>query len=88
MATSDDTRARTRLEQAIEAERAKLLKALAVQKCLYEVLLYADGEDAVTYAEVAHLVATLIEESLDKLDPVCLRPLLEEVTHEGAREQT
>lgn len=72
------------LEQAIDAQRAKLVSAHAVQKCLYEVLLYADGEDAVTYAEVAHVVATLIEDVIDQLDPVRLR----RVTGEAERGST
>ena len=77
MAASNHTGARTRLEIAIDAERSKLFKALAVQKCLYEVLLYADGEDAVIHAEAAGVVATFMEESIDKLDPSLLRCLME-----------
>jgi hypothetical protein len=73
MATSDDMRARSALEQAINAQRAKLISAHAVQQCLYEVLLYAEGEDAVMYAETAHVVATLLEEVLERLDSVHLR---------------
>jgi hypothetical protein len=38
-----------------------------------DVLLYADGEDTVVYAEAARVVATLIEDAVDKLDPVQLR---------------
>jgi hypothetical protein len=66
------------LEQAIAAERAKLVSAHAVQKCLYEVLLYAEGEDAVVYAETAHVVATLMEDVVDKLDSVHLHRVMEE----------
>ena len=44
MAERNDTREQSRLEQTIEAERGKLLQANAVLRCLYEVLLYADGE--------------------------------------------
>jgi hypothetical protein len=77
MATSDHTRAQSALEQAIDAQRAKLVSARAVQKCLYEVLLYADGEDAVMYAEAAHVVATLMEDAVDKLDSVHLRRVVE-----------
>ncbi|MGH8236643.1 MAG: hypothetical protein ACREXP_06415 [Steroidobacteraceae bacterium] len=53
MATSDHQGAQSALEQAINTQRAKLVSAHAVQKCLYEVLLYADGENAVMYAEAA-----------------------------------
>ena len=81
MAAEDNTREQSRLEQTIEAERGKLLQANAVQRCLYEVLLYADGEDAVTYAEAAHVVATLIDDCVARLDCVRLRPQIEELRH-------
>jgi hypothetical protein len=83
MAASDDTGAPTRLEMAIDAERSKLRKAHAVQKCLYEVLLYADGEDAVAYAEAAYVVATFMEESIDNLDPFLLRSLIEDAKRDS-----
>jgi hypothetical protein len=70
MAAENHTREQSRLEQAIEVERGKLLQANAVLRCLYEVLLYADGEDAVVYAEAAHVVATLVDDSVARLDPV------------------
>jgi hypothetical protein len=50
--------ATTLLEQAIETERRRLLHVHGVLHCLYEILLYADGEDAVLYAEAAHLAST------------------------------
>lgn len=78
MLTPDHKGAPRALEQAIAAERAKLVSANAVQKCLYEVLLYAEGEDAVVYAEAAHVVATLVENAVDKLDSVHLRRVMEE----------
>lgn len=78
MATSDDKAVQIALAQAIDAERAKLISAQAVQKCLYEVLLYADGEDAVMHAEAAHVVAALMEDVLTKLDAVQLRRVIEE----------
>lgn len=66
MLTPDHKGAQSALEQAIAAERAKLVSARAVQMCLYEVLLYAEGEDAVVYAEAARVAATLMEAVLDK----------------------
>jgi hypothetical protein len=75
----DDTREQSRLEQTIEAERGKLLQANAVLRCLYEVLLYADGEDAIKYAEAAHVVSTLIDDTVTRLDLVRLRPQIEEL---------
>jgi hypothetical protein len=88
MATSDHKGAQRALEQEINAQRAKLVSAQAVQKCLYEVLLYADGEDAVMYAEAAHVVATLMEDAVDKLDPVHLRQVMEEAEFGRTVEQT
>ena len=79
MADRNHTREQSRLEQTIEAERGKLLQANAVLRCLYEVLLYADGEDAVTYAEAAHVVSTLIDDTVARLDLVRLRPQIEEL---------
>jgi hypothetical protein len=79
MADRNDTREQSRLEQTIEAERGKLLQANAVLRCLYEVLLYADGEDAITYAEAAQVVSTLIDDAVARLDLIRLRPLIEEL---------
>ena len=79
MAERNHTREHSRLEQTIEAERGKLLQANAVLRCLYEVLLYADGEDAIQYAEAAHVVSTLIDDTLARLDLVQLRPQIEEL---------
>ena len=79
MAERNHTREQSRLEQTIEAERGKLLQANAVLRCLYEVLLYADGEDAIQYAEAAHVVSALIEDTVARLDLVRLRPQIEEL---------
>lgn len=65
------------LELAIEAERAQLLQAYAVIKCLYEVLLYADDDDAVSHAEAASVAARLIDESVERLDLLRLGPMIE-----------
>ena len=77
MLTSDHKGAPSALEQAIVAQRTKLVSAHAVQRCLYQVLLYAEGEDAVMYAEAAHVVATLMEDVIDELDSVHLRGVQE-----------
>ena len=87
MLTPDHKGAQRALEQAIAAERAKLISAHAVQTCLYEVLLYAEGEDAVVYAEAAHVVATLMEDVVDKLDSVRLRRVTQETMPGGTVEQ-
>ena len=87
MLTPDHKGAQRALEQAIAAERAKLVSAHAVQKCLYQVLLYAEGQDAVVHAEAAQVVATLMEDAVDKLDSVHLRRVMEETEPGGAVEQ-
>jgi hypothetical protein len=93
MANTDDTSKKTpapttatnvsaetsKLERAIDAERARLLQVHSVLHCLYEVLLYADGEDATTYAEAAHLAAMLIDDVVVNLDPVKLRPMIDAI---------
>jgi hypothetical protein len=58
----------TLLEQAIDTERRRLLHVHGVLHCLYEVLHYADGEDAVLYAEAAHLASIMVDESVAQLD--------------------
>ncbi len=87
MATSDHKGAQSALEQLISAQRAKLMNAYAVQKCLYEVLLYADGEDAVVYAEAARVVTRFMEEAVDELDPLHLRRVMEQAGRVETGEQ-
>jgi hypothetical protein len=70
MATTDHTGAHCALEQLIKEQRADLISAYAVQQCLYQVLLYADDEGAVTYAEAAHVVAAIMNDIIEKLDPL------------------
>jgi hypothetical protein len=43
------------------------------------VLLYAEGDEAVTYAETAHLAAILIDESVERLDSVRLKPMIDAI---------
>ena len=63
------------LRQLIETQRAKLMQAHAVMICLREVLLYADGADAVIYAEAANAAAFLTTDAVEALDSVRLQPL-------------
>ena len=63
----------TPLQQRIEAQRAQLLQACGVLRCLYEVLLHAEGEDAILYAEAAQVAANLINNTAEELDSVHLR---------------
>jgi hypothetical protein len=50
-----------------------------VLTCLYEVLLYAEGDDVVEYAQAAHAAAMLINKSVQDLDSVRTRPMIEEL---------
>jgi hypothetical protein len=86
MADTDDTSkvrpsrnlsARSQLEQTVEAEREQLLQAHGVLTCLYEVLLRADGGDAVCYAQAAQAAACLVDRTVERLDSVRLKPMLD-----------
>lgn len=61
---------RTPLQQRIEAQRAQLLQAHSVLRCLHDALLYAVDDDALIYAEAAHVAASLIDNSVEELDSV------------------
>ena len=88
MATTDDTSTKASgkpeqmLGQLIEAQRAKMLQAHAVMTCVREVLLYAEGDDAVIYAEAANAAALLANDAAEGLDSVRLKPMLEALRHE------
>jgi hypothetical protein len=69
----------TRIERAIEAQREQLLQAHGVVTCLYEVLLHAEGDDAINYAQAAHAAARLINKSVEDLDSVRIRPMIDEL---------
>ena len=83
MAPTDDTspalpgKPEQVLGQLIEAQRAKLLQAHAVMTCVREVLLYAEGENAVIYAEAANAAAVLANDAAEGLDSIRLKSLLE-----------
>ena len=73
---SAETPPRTPLQQRIEAQRMQLLQAHGVLTCLYEVLLHAECDDAVVYAEAAHVAANLINNTVEQLDSVHISPLI------------
>src|SRR5512138_3897111 len=78
MTNTDDTlKTPTQLEQSIEAERRRLLQVHSVLHCLYEVLLYAEGEDAIMYAEAAHLAAMMVDETAVRLDSMSMKPVID-----------
>ena len=79
MGTTDDTlQARYRLQKTIEEQRKVMMQAHGVLMCLYDVLLHAEGEDAVSYAQAAFVAASLINKSAaEELDLVRLYPMLD-----------
>jgi hypothetical protein len=81
MTNTDDTAKKqelSQLERFLDIQRRKLLQAHSVMHCLYEVLLYAEGEeDAVRYAEAAHLAAMLVDDVVEQLDPARIQPMIE-----------
>ena len=70
---SAETSSRTPQQQRIEAQRTQLLQAHGVLRCLYEVLLHSECDDAVFYAEAALAAANLVNNSTEALDSVHLR---------------
>lgn len=78
------SRPEEKLAQLIEMQRKKLLQANAIRLCLREVLLYAEGDDAVAYAEAASAAAELTNEVGEALDSVRLQPLFGAIRLERA----
>jgi hypothetical protein len=76
MATTDDTSTKASgkpeqlLGQLIDAQRAKVLQAHAIMTCVREVLLYAEGDDAVIYADAADAAALLANDAAEGLDSI------------------
>ena len=75
----DTLNALNRLEQTIEAQRQLQLQAHGVLTCLYEVLLHAECEEAVSYAQAADVARALINKSAEELDSVRITPLLDAI---------
>lgn len=72
------------LKQLMEPQRSKLLQAHAIMICLREVLLYAEGDDAVIYAEAANAAAVLANDVAEALDSVRLKPVFDALRVERA----
>jgi hypothetical protein len=70
------------LGQLIAAQCAKMLQAQAVMTCVREVLLYAQGDGAVIYADAANAAAMLANEAAEGLDSVRLKLMLEVLRRE------
>jgi hypothetical protein len=78
MGTTDNTlMALNHLAKTIEAQRQLQLQAHGVLTCLYEVLLYAECAEAVSYAQATYVARTLINKSAEELDSVRITPLLD-----------
>jgi hypothetical protein len=71
------------LAESGSRERRRLLQVHSVLHCLYEVLLYAEGEDAIMYAEAAHLAAMMVDESAMQLDSMSIKPLIDALKMES-----
>ncbi len=61
------------LAQLIEQERIELMQIHAMARCLNDVLLYADDDDSPMHADVAYVLARLLDESIARLDAVRMR---------------
>ena len=84
MGTTDETlKALNRLEKTIEAQRNLQLQAHGVLTCLYEVLLHAECDEAVSYAQATYVARNLINKSAEELDSVRISPLLDALLPSG-----
>ena len=78
MGTTDDSlKALNRLEKTIEEQRNLQLQAHGVLTCLYEVLLHAECEEAVSYAQATYVARSLINKSAEEFDSVRISPLFD-----------
>jgi hypothetical protein len=57
----DTLQALNHLEKTIEVQRDLLLQAHGVLTCLYEVLLHAECDEAVSYAQATYVARSLID---------------------------
>jgi len=78
MADTDDTlQALNRLDKTIKHQRDLLLQAHGVLTCLYEVLLHAECDEAVSYAQATYVARGLVDRSAEEVDSVRIEPLLD-----------
>lgn len=63
----------TALSELIEHERIELMQVHAMARCLNDVLLYADDDDSSMHADVALVIARLLNESVGRLERVRTR---------------
>jgi hypothetical protein len=70
-------KALNRLEKTIEGQRNLLLQAHGALTCLYEVLLYSDCDEAVSYAQATYVARHLINKGAEEVDSARIAPLLD-----------
>ncbi|WP_129642328.1 hypothetical protein [Peristeroidobacter agariperforans] len=63
----------TALSELIEHERIELMQVHAMVRCLNDVLLYSDDDDSSMHADVALVIARLLNESVGRLEMVRVR---------------
>ncbi|WP_116809475.1 hypothetical protein [Steroidobacter cummioxidans] len=63
----------TGLSELIEHERSELMQIHAMVRCLNDVLLYADDDDSSLHADVALVIARLLNECVGRLEKVRAR---------------
>jgi hypothetical protein len=73
----DTLQALNHLEKTIEVQRDLLLQAHGVLTCLYEVLLHAECDEAVSYAQATYVARSLIDRGAEEVDSVRITPLLD-----------
>jgi hypothetical protein len=73
----DTLQALNQLEKTIEVQRDLLLQAHGVLTCLYEVLLHAECDEAVSYAQATYVARSLIDRGAEEVDSVRITPLLD-----------
>lgn len=87
--TTDTVSKSSVLADLIEQERIELMQLHAMLRCLHGVLLYADDDDSPLHADVAQVVARLLDESVTRLDALRMRVAqLEAVIEERAAEMS
>lgn len=71
--TGSASRGANSLEVLIDAERVELMQVFGILRCLYEVLLYSDDDDATSHADVARVCSMLIDECVRRLEVIVKR---------------
>jgi hypothetical protein len=61
------------LSELIEHERGELMQVHAMARCLNDVLLHADDDDSPIHADVASIIARLVNDSVGRLEALRTR---------------